>query len=470
MSHSRQSRRTFLGGMGAAGLSPAWAATIPSAAAAAKQPAQTASPRLKEYIEGAKRAILDELNPTRSQLERGLELHRNSVVCDLYGGANANHLWGFYSERMKRWALEQLEHEQDPDRKEKLLRSVRAQLQKWRALEAVQDAQVRANHRFAWDASGIDLGLNDIAWAPEGEDDRFAIEQISRGAYIFDHYEHVEKFLHMGDVSRWKKEAKHGIVWHIGRPDACFAGPHVNDPIKNLDLFYGFGVRHCQLTNSTKNQVGCSHNQEVDTGLTDVGRVVVKRMNELGIIIDLSHSGYTTVLDAIKASDDPVVISHTACRSLAEGGKSKYRNATDEAIKGVADKGGMIGIITVPNLLGGYGTQTFYEHLNYAVKLVGVDHVGIGSDQGAMGRSVEPPELVAIQKPRKFRSSGLKGTKAYWKWETEPNSLSWTNAPYLTVGLVVRGYSDDDIRKIIGGNYMRVAHTIVNKRPRGALI
>ena len=470
MNHSQPTRRTLLAGMGVAGLSPAWAGGATSAGAAAKQPSRTVSPRLREYVEGAKQAILEELKPTKNQLERGLELHRNTVVCDLYGGASANHLWGFYSESMKRWALQQLDREKDRDRKKELLNSVRAQLQKWRALEAVHEPVLRANHRFAWDVAQVAVGLNDIAWAPEGADDRFSIEQISRGRYIFDHYDHVETCLHVDDTSRWKKEGNHGVVWHIGRPDACFAGPHVKDPIKNLDLFYGFGVRHCQLTNSRKNQVGCSHNQEVDTGLTDVGRAVVKRMNELGIIIDLSHSGYTTVLDAIKASDDPVVISHTACRSLAEGGKSKYRNATDEAIKGVADKGGMIGIITVPNLLGGFGTETFYKHLDYAVKLVGVDHVGIGSDQGPMGRSVEPPELVAIQKPRKFRSSGLKGTKVYWEWETEPNSLSWTNAPYLTVGLVVRGYSDDDIRTVIGGNYMRVGRTILNKRPRGALI
>ena len=74
-----------------------------------------------------------------------------------------------------------------------------------------------------------------------------------------------------------------------------------------------------------------------------------------------------------------------------------------------------------------------------------------------MGRSIEPPELVAIQKPREFRPTGLKGTRAYWEWETEPNSTSCTNAPYLTVGLVVRGYSDDDIRKIIGCHHPQQA-------------
>ena len=78
-------------------------------------------------------------------------------------------------------------------------------------------------------------------------------------------------------------------MWHCDRPDACFAGPHVKDPVKNVGLFYGFGIRSTQLTNSTKNQIGYSHAQETDRGLTDVGRAVVKRMNELGVIIDLQR-------------------------------------------------------------------------------------------------------------------------------------------------------------------------------------
>jgi membrane dipeptidase len=86
-----------------------------------------------------------------------------------------------------------------------------------------------------------------------------------------------------------------------------------------------------------------------------------------------------------------------------------------------------------------------------------------------MGRSVQVPEIVEILKPRKFLATGFKGTKTYWEWETGPRPLSLVNAPYLTVGLVVRGYSDDDIRKIIGGNFLRVAGAIMDKQPRGRL-
>ena len=203
----------------------------------------------------------------------------------------------------------------------------------------------------------------------------------------------------------------------------------------------------------------------MDTGITELGRAVIQRMNELGMIIDLSHSGYKTTLDAIQASQEPVLISHTACRSLAVGGKSKYRNATDEAIKGVADKGGMIGIITVANLLGGYGVETFYRHKTGRSRSRGY-RIRSGSD-GKIGGAAE---MVEIQRPTQFLAKGLKGTQAYWKWETEPRALNLTTAPYITVGLVARGYSDDDIRKIIGGNFIRVATAIMDKSPRGRLI
>ena len=467
---SATDRRRFLVQMGALSLLTEGPVGSPQAKAAAKEYADLATQRFRKHIEGARKAILEELKPTPAQLERGLELHRESMVCDLYGGSNPVHVTGFYSESMKAWALEVLDREPDPERKQELFRStVRPQIQKWRALEVVHDPGFRANHRLAWETAQIDLGLADVAWAPEGEGDRGSLEYLASEAYAFDHLDYLEKFLRIEDLQGFKQAGKHAVIWHLGRPDACFAGPHIKDPIRSLDLYYGFGVRHCQLTNSTRNQLGTSHYQEVDTGLTEMGEAVIRRMNQLGIMVDLSHSGTRTTLDAIRASQEPVLISHTACRALSRGGKSPNRNATDEAIRSVAERGGMIGIITVPNLLGGFGAETVYRHLDHAVKLVGVDHVGLASDQGPMGRAVQAPEIVKILKPRKFLATGFKGTRAYWEWETGPRPLSWVNAPYLTVGLVVRGYSDDDIRKIIGGNFLRVAGTILDKQPRGRL-
>ena len=469
------SRRTFLRSLPsvlAAALSASVAGSSCPASAAAKRKQTSPEPsrRRREYIERAKQAILHELKPTNAQIERGLELHHNTVVCDLYGGVPTNVSWALSSESMRKWAIHRLSEAKDADQKRKMVPSIVRELVQWMALEAVHDPVMEAEHSAFWAAARIDVGLDDVAWAPEGGDERFSLEQISRATYIYDHYEHLQKLLHSDDLPQHKREGKHLVLWHIGRPDACFAGPHVKDSIKNLDLFYGWGVRHCQLTNSTRNQVGCSHYQDRDTGLTDVGRAVIHRMNGLGMFVDLSHSGHRTTLDAIHASNEPVVISHTACRSVAVGGKSKYRNATDEAIKAVAEKGGMIGICSMPNLLGGYGVEPFLRHIDHAVKLVGADHVGIGSDLGGMGVANQPPELLEASKPGKFLPQGLKGTEGHWKWDTEPNALSWTNAPYLTVALVCQGYSDEEVRKIIGGSFLRVVSAVLDKRPRGVLI
>jgi hypothetical protein len=77
---------------------------------------------------------------------------------------------------------------------------------------------------------------------------------------------------------------------------------------------------------------------------------------------------------------------------------------------------------------------------------------------------------LEASKPGKFLARGLKGTERHWRWDTEPNALSWTNAPYLTVALVCQGYSDEEVRKIIGGSFLRVASAVLDKRPRGVLI
>ena len=476
MNISRQSRREFLGtaagAMGAIGLLPGMSAPASAAASAAarRDLSDLVSPRVKDYIERGRQEFLREMKPTKAQIGRGLELHRNTIVCDLHGQVHTTHIAGLYSDRMKQYALDRLSQEKGPDRRRKLVGTIGQELQKWRALEIVNDPTVQANHRALWEAGAVDVGVDIVPWAPEGGDDQFCLEQIARGTYIYDNYDHLHKLVRAEHIPEVKKQGKRAVLWHCDRPDACFAGPHVKDSVKNIGLFHGFGIRATQLTNSTKNQIGYSHYQEADRGLTDVGQAVVKRMNELGMMIDLAHCGYRTTLDTIKTSDDPVTITHTACRTLAEGGKSKYRNVTDEALKAIANKGGMVGIIKVPNLLGGMGLEHFYKHIDYVVKLVGADYVGIGSDNGGMSVAYEPPKLTAARKPARFLPSGLKGTAAYWRYDVEPTSWSWTNGPYFTVGLVCQGYSDDQIRKIIGGNFLRVASAVLDKSPRGILM
>ena len=244
----------------------------------------------------------------------------------------------------------------------------------------------------------------------------------------------------------------------------------MHDPIENLNFIYGLGFRSSQLANARRNKVGCGHAVDDDTGLTDLGRAVVRRMNELGMIVDLSHSGPQTALDTARTSDGPVIATHFGCRSVSVGGKSKHRNITDETMKVVADRGGLVGIVQAPNLLGGHGFEPFFRHLDYAVKLIGVDHVCIGSDMSPCGQWAEPAEIVERAKAaqRAWEYGPLRKQR---QLEYEAHAMSWVNWPYwASVGLVCRGYSDEGIRRIIGENFIRVAGSILNKRLRGELI
>jgi len=250
------------------------------------------------------------------------------------------------------------------------------------------------------------------------------------------------------------------VVFHLAGV-GCFA--ETDDPLTNLDLFYALGVRMSQLTYIQQNALCCSWLQEHDTGLTPMGKKVVRRMNGLGIMVDVAHCGHQSSLDAIEASEEPAMISHTACkgvyddatntayieavlrqpyaRGVTRPDRTGSRNASDEILRAVAGKGGIIAFYTIDYMLG-TGPESFntwFRHLEHAIEIAGIDHVAIGSD-----RTFFPG------------------------WQ--PGPMDWTNWPYWTVGLVCKGLADGDIRKIIGGNYLRYMEQVLDKRPWGELM
>ena len=162
------------------------------------------------------------------------------------------------------------------------------------------------------------------------------------------------------DIERGSRSGKPSVMFHLAGV-GCFA--ETADPLRNLDLLYALGVRMSQLTYIQDNGLCCSYLQEHDTGLTPLGKQVVRRMNELGIMVDLAHSGEQSSFDIIEASTEPVMISHTGCRAiyddstnrgylekvfaqpyasgLTQPSKPGSRNASDESLRTVAEKGGL---------------------------------------------------------------------------------------------------------------------------------
>jgi membrane dipeptidase len=228
-----------------------------------------------------------------------------------------------------------------------------------------------------------------------------------------------------------------------------------------VDLFYRLGLRLMQLTYNERNLVGDGCTERTDAGLSDFGVQVVERMNKLGMVVSLSHTGKRTCLDAMEVSQAPVVFTHSNARALC----NHPRNIDDELIEAVARKGGVIGVNAIVRFVRAGATaenpvtiDDVLNHADYLVQRAGIDHVGLGLDlmefwdaftaTGVMSERSWPPERMArIFKP------------AFGTWaapDRVQGLASVIDIPNLIEGLVHRGYSREAVTKILGGNFLRV--------------
>ena len=266
---------------------------------------------------------------------------------------------------------------------------------------------------------------------------------------------HSTKLLHVrsaDDIRRAKREGKNGVLLN-------FQNCPIEGRLENLDMFYGLGVRQMQLTYNERNELGDGSTERTNAGLSDLGVAAVERMNELGIIVDTSHSAWATCADAISFSKKPPIFSHTECYALSQ----HPRNKPDELIKALADKGGVMGLTTVGPMVTNEGIPStlnrFLDHIDHVVKLVGVDHVGFGTDTQIRGWQTDPKlkesTLARYGEPyykSSYRFRYPMGTEGL----NDEHKLK-----YATAGLLQRGYGADDILKILGGNWLRVIGEVV---------
>ena len=255
------------------------------------------------------------------------------------------------------------------------------------------------------------------------------------------------------DILRIKREGRAGIIL------ACQNARPIGSRLERVETLWRLGVRTIQLTYNTRNFVGDGVFEDTDAGLSKFGRQVVREMNRVGILVDLSHVGRRTSLEAIEISEKPCVFTHSNPHALVP----VPRNITDEQIKAVAATGGLVGCSSFPPLVwkgGGPPTlDDFVDCIDYLVNLVGVDHVAIGTDSEA-SKGAYPPELRASLR-RAY--SGTTGTFHQQFPQGSPldgleDGLGdWPN---ITRRLLERGYRPDDVRKIIGGNFFRVVQEV----------
>ena len=224
--------------------------------------------------------------------------------------------------------------------------------------------------------------------------------------------------------------------------------------VERAEIAYGLGIRMALLVFNTRNYVGDGCGERTNAGLSYLGLELVEKMNELGMMIDLSHCGIQTTLDAIEASKDPVLCNHVGARALYPRMK---RLKTDEVLKALANKGGLAGVSAIPNQLSGneeQGIEDMLNHIDYMVKLIGVDHVAIGLDI-VFGDHVEYHRQAAKTTFKlDYIGQGLDAPYMYGIESPE----EWPN---ITRGLVARGYSDGEIKKLLGQNALRIIKEVV---------
>ena len=398
------------------------------------------------------------LKLSRIELDRGFDLHRKSIVCDAFGFDPDT---APYTEKMIQKANEMTSAG-------KSLEAVQREVTKMRIDEAARNPEAREHYIGVWRESGVTCifrtlghGQNILAGESGG-----VFKSIALYNYMADRLGNiVVKAVNAECVERSKIEGRHCIIWNFNTPQAIGGGVDVEEELDWLNWFYMCGIRMMGLTYNLRNFVGDGCTERYDSGLSYFGLRVVEGLNELGIIIDTAHCGHKTTLDAVEASKDPVVASHSGCKSVYNHARSK----TDEEIKAIAESGGYIGIYTIPTFIAEMGTiKEFLDQIDYAVNLVGADHVAIGTDNGY--RTPEPKELTEIygRTPAKPGVSFWNGFRPEHRAdlheaseELRSGSLAWTNWPYFTAGLVSRGYSDQEIQKIIGGNCLRVLKRVV---------
>ena len=248
-----------------------------------------------------------------------------------------------------------------------------------------------------------------------------------------------------------KKNGKLGVLLGIQNSE------HFRTPA-DVDFFYGLGQRVSLLTYNSRNLIGTGSTERTDSGISDFGVEVIQRMNKVGMAVDVAHCGEMTSIDACTVSKQPVLVTHANCKALNPHPRCK----SDEAIKKMAATGGVMGITGVRMFVTAQEPTTIEDvlnHYDHVAKLVGVEHVGVGSDIDLYGYDALPDPMTKALRSSYKSSYGFR----------EKNDIESLNHPKrfydIAQGLIRRGYSNNDIAGILGGNFQRVLTKIWSVAP-----
>lgn len=399
------------------------------------------------YIDRARQCALKLLKPAKKDIERGLELHKNSVVIDTYG-------FGLVGGG-------------DPAKLRAAIEAGASQLEMQDMIEDMgmtgylDNETLLREFKEIWNASGVTCTFRNSG--EEGQHPMRLIKRLSHFVYVTDRLRHfTPKAINAKDIALAKSENRHCYCLTCNGVPLPQTWVSVEEELGYISIFFQLGCRMMHLTYNRRNMLGDGCAEAANGGLSDFGKAAIAEMNRLGVIVDVAHSGWQTSLEAAQVSKKPIVASHTTCAAI----QMHVRSKPDEIIRTIADHGGLIGICAIPAFLGKTGDiNALLDHVDYAAKKFGADHVAIGTDVGDRLTIHEVSAVPKAQKKRqRFESLWPPDDPIFspeWQKEEQKLSLAWVNWPYFTVGLVQRGYSDADIQKIIGGNMLRVFKAVL---------
>ncbi len=283
-------------------------------------------------------------------------------------------------------------------------------------------------------------GYNYVSLTVSG--DKFGIEFCARRigelyAMVSAHADWLTLCFSVDDIRVAKASGKLGIGLHFQGTD-----PFARD-LGTVAMYYRLGVRHALLAYNQKNAVGDGCHERTDGGLSRYGLELIAEMNRVGMLVDCTHTGYRTTMEAMEASTSPCIFSHSNVRALCD----HERNIRDDQIQACARGGGVIGVTGVGLFLGNNdpSTNSLIRHIDYIVQLVGPRHVGFGSD---FVSSVPTLMGVVAGNPSRYPAGQYRAPTITF---VEPEQM-----PALVEGLLARGYAETDIRGILGENFLRV--------------
>lgn len=268
----------------------------------------------------------------------------------------------------------------------------------------------------------------------------------SWNAFLADRSDYFMRVDSAKDLEKVKKSGKVGVILGLQNAD------HFRRP-SDVDTFRALGQRVSQLTYNSRNLIGNGATERRDEGISDFGVSIIEQMNKVGMAIDVSHCGDRTTLDAFEISKKPVLITHSNCRALVNHPRVK----TDEAIRKVGASGGVMGITGVRMFIKAQEPTTIenaLDHFDHVRKLIGSEHLGVGSDIDLFGYDKMPPEL------NKQLRAAYKDSYAF-REKIDIEGLDHPKRMFdLTEGFIRRKYSDAEILGILGGNFARVLKQI----------